>query len=201
MRVSKERLVNNEIAYQRWLALGLLFFVIILIVIIAIVPLVSTGMEYHDQKNELVFRLQRSKQIIARKERVAETIESLKEQYQEQDYFSTQDTVALASADLQKFIKSTISQAGGQLTSTQVLPSTKKNGFNRITIKVRMTGDSDVLRNVLHEIESSSPVMIIGQIDIRPVRGKRNRKTRKIESTNKLTINFQTTGFMRVKPS
>ena len=193
--------MKNEITYHRWLALGLLIFIVLLIVVIAIIPLISKGLEYHEQKNNLVFRLQRSKQIIAGKESVAKTIESIKEQYQQQNYFSTQGTVALASADLQKFIKLTISQAGGQLTSTQVLPSTKKNGFNRITVKVRMTGDADVLRSVLHEIESSSPVMIINQIDIRPVRGKRNRKTRKINFTNKLTINFQATGFMRVKPS
>lgn len=193
--------MKNDITYQRWLALGLLLFVFLLIVIIAIIPLVSKGMEYHEQKNDLAFRLQRSKQIIAKKELVAKTIESIKAEYQQQNYFSTQGTVALASADLQRFIKATISQAGGQLASTQVLPSTKKNGFNRITVKVRMTGDSEALRSVLHEIESSTPVMIVDQIDIRPVRGKRNRKTRKIESTNKLTINFQATGFMRVEPS
>jgi len=52
---------------------------------------------------------------------------------------------------------------------------------------------------VLYEIESSVPVMIIDQIDIRPVRGKRNRKTRKIEPSSKLNINFQATGFMRVE--
>lgn len=193
--------MKNEISYQRWLALGLLLFVILIIIVIAIVPLISKGMQYHDQKNELVFRLQKSRQIVARKEEIAKNIGHVHEQYQKQNYFSTHATVALASADLQKFIKATIYRAGGQLSSTQVLPSTKKNGFNRITVKIRMIGDPEVLRNVLLEIESASPVMIIDQMDIRAVRGKRNRKTRKIETTNKLTINFHATGFMRVKPS
>ncbi|MCK5662044.1 MAG: hypothetical protein KAI17_01090, partial [Thiotrichaceae bacterium] len=79
----------------------------------------------------------------------------------------------------------------------QVLPSKNEDGFNRVTVKVRMAGDIEVLRNVLHEIESSVPVMIIDQIDIRPVRGKRNRKTRKIQPSNKLNVNFQVTGFLR----
>jgi len=130
-----------------------------------------------------------------------ENIESIKQQYTDQNYFSTQNTVALASADLQKFIKSTISAAGGQLTSTQVLPSKQEEGFNKITLKVRMSGDVEILRSVLHEIESSSPIMIVTQLDIRPVRGKRNRKTRKIEPSNKLNINFQAIGFMRARPS
>jgi len=64
-----------------------------------------------------------------------------------------------------------------------------------------MSGDVEILRSVLHEIESSSPIMIVTQLDIRPVRGKRNRKTRKIEPSNKLNINFQAIGFMRARPS
>ena len=191
----------NEISYQRWLALGLLALVLLIVIFVAIVPLVSTGLGYHEQKQELAFRLQRSKQIVARKDDVVENIERIKQQYQSQNYFSTRDTVALASADLQKFIKSTISQAGGQLTSTQVLPSSSESGFNRVTVKVRMSGDIEDLRSVLYEIETSVPVMIVDQIDIRPVRGKRNRKTRKIEPSNKLNVNFQVTGFMRAKVS
>ena len=194
-------LMRDDIMYQRWLALGLLLFVFMLIIFVAIVPLVSTGLDYYQQKKELIFRLQRSKQIVARKETVLADIKSIKQQYQEQNYFSTQDTVALASADLQKFIKSTISSAGGQLTSTQVLPSISENGFNRISVKVRMSGDAEVLRSVLYEIESAVPVMIVDEIDIRPVRGKRNRKSRKIEPSSKLNINFQATGFMRAESS
>ena len=187
--------------YQRWLALGLLLFVFMLIIIVAIVPLVSTGLDYYQQKQELTFRLQRSKQIVARKQAVLEDIKNIKQQFQQQNYFSTQNTVALASADLQKFIKATISSAGGQLTSTQVLPSTSENGFKRISVKVRMSGDVEILRSVLYEIESAVPVMIVDEIDIRPVRGKRNRKTRKIQPSSKLNINFQATGFMRAKSS
>ena len=191
----------NDISYQRWLALGLLVLVLLLVIFVVISPLVSTGLEYYEQKQELAFRLQRSINIVARKDSVAENVERIKQQYQQQNYFSTRDTEALTSADLQKFIKTAISKAGGQLTSTQVLPGRNEDGLNRVTVKVRMSGDIEALRSVLHDIESSVPVMIVNQIDIRPVRGKRNRKTRKIESSNKLNINFQVAGFMREKLS
>lgn len=191
----------NDISYQRWLALGLLVLVILLIIFLAIVPLVSTGLDYHDQKNDLAFRLWKSEQIIAKKESVAENIEKIKQQYLSQNYFSTRSTVAQAQADQLKFIKSTISDAGGQQTSTQVIPSSDKNGFKRVTVKVRMSGDMEVLRNVLYEIESSVPLMVIDQIDIRPVRGRRNRKTREIEPSSILNVNFQASGFMRANPS
>jgi len=123
--------MKDDIVFQRWLALGLVLLILLIIVIVAIVPLASNGLGYYEQRQELLFRLEKSKRIVARKESVMENIESIKQQYTDQNYFSTQNTVALASADLQKFIKSTISAAGGQLTSTQVLPSKQEEGFIR----------------------------------------------------------------------
>ncbi len=193
--------MGRDISYQRWLALGLFVLVLLLVGFIFIKPLISNGLEYYEQKKELTFRLHRSKQFVAKKDQLLVNIERIKDQYQQQNYFSTQDTVALASADLQRFIKSTIAEAGGELTSTQVLPGTSEDRFNRITVKVRMSGDVEVLRSVLHKIESTRPIMIVNQIDIRPIRGRRNRKTRKIEPSNKLNINFQAIGFMRAKQS
>lgn len=187
----------NEAVNQRWLALGLLGLVLLLLVFAVIVPLVSMGLDYHEQKQELSFRLQRAKQIVARKDSVIANIASIKKQYQSQNYFSSRNTEALASADLQKFIKSAVSQAGGELTSTQVMPKITESGFDRVTVKVRMTADAEGLRSVLHEIETAEQIMIIDQIDIRPVRGRRNRKTRQLEPSNKLNINFQVAGFMR----
>jgi general secretion pathway protein M len=56
-----------------------------------------------------------------------------------------------------------------------------------------------VLRSVLYEIETSKPLILVEQLDIRPARGKRNRKTRKVEVTGKLNINFQVASFMKEK--
>jgi len=188
----------NEKQLQKWVALSLLLIALSIITFLAIVPLISTGLDYYEQKQELAFRLQRAQQIVVRKDEVDKESKQVKAQYQGQNYFSTRNTVALTSADLQKFIKSTIAQAGGQLTSTQVLPSRgEDDDFKRVIVKVRMSGDMEALRSVLYEIESSTPLRIVNQIDIRPVRGKRNRKTRKIEPSSKLNINFQVVGFMR----
>lgn len=191
----------NEMSYQRWVALGLLLITILLVVFFAIVPLISSGLEYYAEKKDLRFRLQRYQQIVARKDEVDQGIERIKQQYLAQKYFNNSNTVSLASADIQKFIKNAIVQAGGELTSSQVLPSRSEDGLNRITVKVRMAGDMEVLRAVLYEIENSKPVMIINQIDIRPVRGRRNRKTRRIEPSNKLNVNFEVVGFMRERAS
>lgn len=185
---------------QRWIAVGLLAAVILIFVFVVITPIVGKGMALHDTKETLVFKLRKYERILARKDAVTEGMDKIKAQHLSQGYFNTQGTGALASADMQEFIKKAIVDAGGQLTSTQALPVSNKDGFSRIMVKVRMTGNIEVLRAVLYKMETSVPLIIIDQIDIRPMRGIRNRKTRQIESSNELNVNFQAVSFMRIQP-
>lgn len=185
---------------QRLLAVGLLILVVLSFSLALLLPLVSKMMELHESKSALLFKLQQYERILAKKDAVLEDMARIKEQHDTQGYFNSQETDALASAEMQNFIKKTIVDAGGQLTSTQAIPVTSKNGFNRITVRVRMTGNSEVLRSVMYKIETSTPLIIIDQIDIRPVRGKRNVTTNKIEPSNDLNVNFQAVSFMRKPP-
>jgi general secretion pathway protein M len=182
---------------QRWIALALLIAAVLVIILALILPVLSKGMELNETKNNLVFRLQQYERILAKKEAVIDSMAKIKQQHEEQGYFNSQTTDALASAEMQEFIKKAIVDAGGQLSSTQALPVNNKDKFSRITVRVRMTGNSEVLRAVLYKIETSTPFIIIDQIDIRPMRGKRNRTTRQIESSNELNVNFQAVSFMR----
>jgi general secretion pathway protein M len=192
-------IVNHQ-QLQRWLAVGLLIAVVLIIGLVVIVPLVSKGMELNETKNNLVFRLQQYERIVATKDSVIAGMAKIKEQHEKQGYFNSQKTDALASAEMQEFIKKAIVDAGGQLSSTQALPVSNKDKFSRITVRVRMTGNSEVLRAVLYKIETATPFIIIDQIDIRPMRGKRNRTTRQIDPSNELNVNFQAVSFMR-KPA
>ncbi|WP_262964732.1 type II secretion system protein GspM [Methylobacter psychrophilus] len=182
---------------QRWTAVGLLITLVVVIILVIIVPVFSKEMELHEAKNNLIFRLQQYERILAKKDAVIASVINIKQQQEKQGYFNSQNTDALASAEMQEFIKKAIVDAGGQLSSTQALPVNNKDKFNRITVRVRMTGNSEVLRAVLYKIETSTPLIIIDQIDIRPMRGIRNRITRQIESSNELNVNFQAVSFMR----
>jgi general secretion pathway protein M len=189
----------SERTIQSGLALGLLVLILSLFLFGGVVPLISATLENYEQKQDILFRLHRARQTVARKQEVTTETERAKQILQQQNYFIPKATAALASADLQNFIKTSIATVGGQLTSTQVLPAREENGINRVMIKVRMTVDMEMLRSILYDVETSQPLMIVDEIDIRPVRGRRNRKTRKIEPTNMLNINFQVSGFFKIK--
>jgi general secretion pathway protein M len=185
---------------QRWLAVGLLIVVLLMFGMVIIVPVVTKGLALLETRNTLVFKLQQYERVLAKKNAVVESMNKIKKQHQEQGYFNSKGTSALASAEMQEVIKKAIVDAGGQLSSTQALPLSTKDEFSRITVRVRMTGNSNVLRAVLYKIETSTPLIIVDQIDIRPMRGRRNRKTRQIEPSNELNVNFQAVSFMRKQP-
>lgn len=190
---------NNQ--NDRFLAVGLLLAVIGFISFVIIMPLVNQGLALHEEKNALGFRFQQYERILSRKQSVIDEMENLKSQIADQNYLSTQNTTALASAELQEMIKQAINDAGGQLSSTQGLPVVTKNNFQRIPINVRMTGNSEVLRAVLHKIETAAPLVVIEQIDIRPMRGVRNKVTHQIDPSNELSVNFQAVSFMKKTPA
>ncbi|MEQ1738507.1 MAG: type II secretion system protein GspM [Methyloglobulus sp.] len=191
--------LTNNPQTQRWLAVGLLVFVVLLVSLILVAPIISKGLELNESKENLAFTLKKYEQILAGKDAIVGNIAAIKQQHENQGYFNNQGTSALASAQMQEFIKQAIVQAGGQLSSTQVLPPTNKDKFSRITVSVRMTGNIEVLRAVLYKLETSTPLIVIEQLDIRPMRSVRNRITRQIEPSNDLNINFQAIGFMRAQ--
>jgi general secretion pathway protein M len=189
----------NKEKYQRWVAVGLLVLVV-LVCLGLLLPLIGKGFSYYDEKNNLLFRLQRQQKIAARKDSVAEILEATKVKFEEQAYFSHRDTEALASADLQNVIKTAVNDAGGQLTSTQGLPGKKENDFNRVAVRVRMSCTIENLRTVLHTFATARPVLVVDQIDITPVRGPGRRINVKQDASSQLNVSFQVVSFMRILP-
>ena len=182
---------------SRILAVSILIGMVLIFVLLIIGPLISKAIDLNESKNNLVSKLQQYERILAKADLIAASMENINKEQDTIGYFNLQTTDALASADMQEFIKKTIVEAGGQLSSTQALPVNNKDEFKRITVSVRMTGNSQILRNVLYKLETSEPLIIINQIDKRPMRGTRNKGTRQMEASNDLNVNFQAVSFMR----
>lgn len=183
--------------HRRWLALALLGAVVLLFVFSVIVPIAGVSRENRESIEELEFRLRRYLKIIRSKEELLDRAEEVRAQIAEEGYFSMRETAALASADMQKMIKEIVAKAGGQLTSTQVVPVQEGEEFPRIAIKVRISGTIDVLREVLYEVESARPLLIVENLNIQPIRGVRNRLTRQLEPSDQLNVTLDMAGFMR----
>lgn len=183
---------------ERWIAVAILILLIGLIYLVVVTPLISIASSYQETIDDLEFKLERDRRLALQKATVLRRVDEIKSLQTANDNLFSRESAALATADLQKLVKSTIITAGGDLTSTQVLPSQEEEQFLRIGIRVRMSGNIEVLKSVLFELESTKPILIIDNLTIRPIRGRRNRKTRKLEATDNLNINFEVVGYMRI---
>lgn len=182
---------------QRWLALGLLACLIISLSALILVPWYNSLSAINEEVDEQVFRNKRYQRVIASREEVLVEIDKGRKEINALGYFTVQSSPSLAAAELQKRIKRMVQNAGGEISSTQVLPNRDQDGLVRITVKVKITGDMEMLRNLLFEIEIAKPLMVIKNLTVVAGPKKRNRKTRKSEATGKVVVTLEVSSYMR----
>lgn len=165
-----------------------------------IMPLTDMSGENADQVDQLEFKLNRFRKIASERDVWLQRMEAIKQQGEHTERFIAKETAALASADLQTRIKSAVTNAGGELISTQVIPERKEEQFTRVAVKVRMNGTTVSMREVLHVFETGTPYLFIENLNIRPIRvaapvAPGGKPTGKV--VDKLSIDFDVVGYMR----
>ncbi len=184
---------------QRWLALGLLLGLIFLVSTIIFIPWYKALNKKLEDIEGQAFRINRYERIIASQHDVLAGVEKARTEINKLNYFYKHETYSLAEAELQTRIKEIAQHGNGEISSTQVLPQKEVEDLVRIAVKVKLLGDMEMLRTILHEIEIEKPFMMIEEISIIPRRGRRNRKTRQIEETGKVTVTLEVSSYMRKK--
>ena len=160
-------------------------------------PWLNDLSEINDEIDEQVFRIKRYQRVIASREEVLIDVEQGRKEINALGYFNTQASSSLATAELQNNIKAMAVDAGGELSSSQVLPNKEQNGLTRITVKVKLTGDMEMLRSLLYQIEIKKPLLIIENITVVPAPKTRNKKTRKTELTGDVVVTVEVSSYMR----
>ena len=81
------------------------------------------------------------------------------------------------------------------LIQKQYTRSNEKEPFDRVTIKARMRCDFEQFGPILHELETSNPVLFVDSVQIWRQTGYRTPGTNQVE--NYLDINFDLYGYIR----
>ncbi|MGR8932958.1 MAG: type II secretion system protein GspM [Gammaproteobacteria bacterium] len=184
---------------QRWLAVGLLLTVVLVAVTLLFVPWYMKISEYNDAIDKMEFRLERFAEKITDREKVVEAVETIKGQIKALGIFNAGSTEALALAEMQQKVKDAVAASEGNLMSTQTLEQQKADSLTKIIVRVRFAGRVETLKNVLYELETAQPYMLVENLQITSVRGMRNPKTRKIEPVDKVNVMMDVVSFMQAK--
>jgi general secretion pathway protein M len=105
---------------------------------------------------------------------------------------------SMIAAQLQNRVKRVVETARGELKSTQNLPSREEGRFRRIAIRGQMTVSIPALQRTLYDLESTSPLLFIDNVDIRirPAPRQRDRST----PDTLLDVRFEVYGYQRSVP-
>ncbi|MBF0338980.1 MAG: hypothetical protein HQL05_14260 [Nitrospirae bacterium] len=124
-----------------------------------------------DRKALKIKKIKDYRATVAQKKTLEEIHEDYKQHIEQiTNYVIHGKTPALAAADLQSIIQSTITPRGGNITRFNVKPPESTPPFQVINIEMDVTCPSiSVLNDILYEVETRKPFLYIKKLDIRPV--------------------------------
>jgi len=175
------------------LALGLLALVLVAAYAILVVPYTAYVASARDRVSALGDQLLRYRSLVSMEDTVREALGKIESDESAASDFLDATTPALASADLQQYIKTAVQEAGGNLVSTQALPSDEDAELVGATVKVGIRGNSNTLYTLLYTLEERQPIVRIDNLQLRGL----TRSGMVTNDGDRLDIRFELTGYLR----
>jgi general secretion pathway protein M len=179
----------------RMAAVLLLFTAILAAYTFLVEPIVLGYSETNGQIQEARDQLARLERAAAMRPALVKRMKDFEAQQRSRGYFLTGSTDALAAAGLQDRVQTLITGKGGTLQSIEPMPGTEEQGLMRITLRVRMTGTTETLFDVLYALEAGSPILFIDDLDIQGQRGTVSGDAGSAEADT-LTVAFDLSGYL-----
>lgn len=155
--------------------------------------------QYRDNQHEIA---KLSRQLISY-ERIADSRGEVEKTLSEigpdadvPNYYLQGSTRALASAELQAYVRTVIEASDGDLLSTQPIAKGDDASGREVKVNVRMSGTVEALVQVLYRISSGVPVLLTDEVLILRGRGGGSRQAKAGRDGN-LEIHFTLTGFVK----
>jgi general secretion pathway protein M len=183
---------------SRVLATSLLLVVLWLCTYLVVLPVISA---YRTTAEEVAHNralLDRYRALAAEQPRYARRLEERLEAYQANTGFLQGQDETLAAAALQERVGSVIDAAGGELRSTQILPSQVVDeglAIRRAGLRLQFAVAIEGLEEILYELETAEPYLFVDDINIREQRTRRRRNEGPSETS--LDVSLEVYGFVR----
>jgi len=160
---------------SRRLSIGLLAAAVLLLLAVTVLPVYAVNASYENRIASMQERLHRMQHIAAQDEELRQRYSALRRTQSSRGYFLEGDSEAVASADLQRILKSVTSQHDTQLMSTQILPAARENTLTRIALRVRVRGQMPGIVESVYALESNPVLLFIDNLSIRSAVSVRQR--------------------------
>lgn len=179
---------------RRLLALAILVLALGVVFSVSLLPVLLANQHYRETIASLESRLQKL-------QRAAAVGDSLQPQYEQLKRWQTSDaqylksnSAALAAAELQRLVKRVMVAKNAQVVSTQILTTRAEEGFDRVSLKVRLRGELENIVQAFHVLETGEPFVFLDNVSIRASRGRRVRG--KVTTAQTLDVDMELIAYM-----
>lgn len=180
---------------RRIVALGLLLALVLVVLFAVVGPYLARYPHYLDAIANFEHQLERLDRSAAQLPRVRAEVQALREQHAELGHVLEAETTALAAAEVQQLLSEVVSRHGGQLHSTQVGRVQEEEGFRRVTVSVRTSVTSEVLADILADLEYRTPLLFVDNLQLR-LESQRVRRGMPTEETGMISAEFDLYAYM-----
>jgi len=187
-----------KLQLKKWqhalISLGILLFVMFVLFVVLVAPAMTDKYASNERMENLQLQHARYKSAEQELIQLEKQIEQLlHENLNHKEDFLEEKQHTLAAADLQQYLKTVIESHEGNLVSAQPITDINTKPFPKVTIKIHMRGNINVLQKTLYQLESSRPQLFIDDVIIQ----RRNPTGRGKQLHNdQLDIRFDVNGYI-----
>jgi general secretion pathway protein M len=179
---------------RRLLALALLVLTLGAVFSFTVLPVLLANQHYQDTIAGMEDRLQQLQRATATGDTLQPQYEQLKRWQTTDAQYLESTSPALAAAELQRLIKRIVVAKNAQVMSTQILTTRQEEGFDRVSLKVRIRGELENIVQAFYVIETADPFVFLDNISVRASTGRRVRGHTAPRQT--LDIDMEMIGYM-----
>ena len=187
---------------DRWLALGTLLMALLVAYALLIHPWWTVPMQAVQAEIEsLQEREQRLRAQLAQAPQVQQRLAQVRAQQGQVSGFLAEPTVELASASLIRQLETVVSQASPGNRSCEIqnrapMEAGARERYVRVTVQVRLRCGMPEMTSILHALESGSPRMFVGNLNVVANRNYFSPGTERAQSDGGLDVAFDLYGYL-----
>jgi general secretion pathway protein M len=168
-------------ARGRWVALGLLLVVIVVLLQLSVVPLWQRYRALAPAIAEQRAQLQRYQRLAAEAPQLEARLQSLQADAPFSDYLLSGTSGSLAAAALQQRLQNLVQEQDGRVLSTRVMRAQQSGDFEQVTVNARLQIDLTGLQGLLQGLETQTPYLYVENLNIFRRRGRSNTTLHQLE--------------------
>jgi Type II secretion system (T2SS), protein M subtype b len=155
-------------ARGRVVALSLPAIVLLVLLLGVIMPLVDYWRSVDAEYTQLFNKNGAYERLASRKDAMAKQVRALETELAQAVDYLPKGEPAMAAAKVQADLGQLAERSGAVVRSTLTLPIKAEDGFTAVGFQLNVTGSMRAIRDVLYEIETGHPRLVIDRVTITP---------------------------------